>query len=143
MKVNEVSDVLNTPLYYYERNEPPKFVFVKPRPKPPAQVKQITVIDEPLSTSLSSSPTPTSPKVNIPSAPPLPTWARSSPPATKPKAGFKRLNIPKKKKEDEIPKKKAVGMGDLMSELRDKIGGGKMKMKKVERKVGKLHHKKS
>ncbi len=53
------------------------------------------------------------------------------------------MNIPKKKKEDEIPKKKAVGMGDLMSELRDKIGGGKMKMKKVERKVGKLHHKKS
>ena len=147
MNVNEVSDAQNTALYYYERNEPPKFVFVKPRRQPPAEAKQITVIGEPvhtLSSSSASSLTPPSPPVtNIPSAPPLPSWARPSPSAAlKTKGGFKRLNIPKKKKEDEKPKKKAVGMGDLMSELRDKIGGGKMKMKKVETIVGKLHHKK-
>ena len=144
MKVSEISDLSSTKLYYYERHEPPKFVFEKPRRQPPSEAKQITIVGEASSPSPSPSssksapPPPSTSVINAPPAPALPDWARSTP-AAKPKGGWKRLNIPKKKKEDEKPKKKAVGMGDLMSELRDKIGGGKMKMKKVEPKVvGKL-----
>ena len=147
MKIDDVPDLQNTALYYYEQNEPPKFVFVQPRPKPPKEAKQITIVGEKVSSETSSSSSSTQPLAiandpNIPPAPPLPDWANhSSHPVAKSKMGFRRLAISKKKKEDDKPKK-TVGMGDLMSELRDKIGGGKMKMKKVETKVGKLHHKK-